>query len=268
MEFNITSKSNEKVKYIKSLNEKKFRQKYKAFYLEGIKVVNEAIDNKAVNIQFIAYSESMLVKNNGGSDLIEKINFNKIEKILLSDEVFKYVTDTITPQGVLAVIDKVERNLDMIDKNSDVLILDKVQDLGNIGTIIRSADAFGIKNIVAIDGTGDIYAPKVIRATMGSILRENILYVKEEEIEKLFLFLKENSFKVIGTSLDTSNFLESLIKNQKYAFIVGNEANGISNKILNMCDELVKINMYDTAESLNVGVATGIVLYEIFKKNN
>ena len=268
MESNITSKSNEKVKYIKSLNEKKFRQKYRSFYLEGIKVVDEAIDNKAVNIQFIAYSESMLRKSNGGSQLIEKIINTNIEKVLLSDDIFRYVTDTVNPQGVLAIIDIKEQTLNMIDSKSDVIILDKVQDLGNIGTIIRSADAFGIKNIIALSGTADVYSPKVLRSTMGSILRENILYVNEESIESIFSFLKKNNFKVVGTSLNTDNYLENLEKNQKYAFVVGNEANGISNEISKKCDTLIKINMCDTAESLNVGVATGIVLYEIFKKNN
>lgn len=268
MEHNITSKSNEKVKYIKSLNEKKFRQKYKAFYLEGIKVVNEAIENKAVNIQFIAYSESILRENNGGNELIKKINDNDIEKILLSEDIFKFVTDTVTPQGVLVVIDIKEQTLDILDKNSDILILDRLQDLGNIGTIIRSADAFGVKNIIALDGTADVFSPKLLRATMGSILRENILYIKDENVEELFLFLKNNKFKIVGTSLNTTNFLDCLIKKQKYAFIVGNEANGISDKISKKCDELIKINMCNTAESLNVGIATGIVLYEIYKKNN
>ncbi len=271
----IVSKTNPKVKYIKSLNEKKNRLKYNSYYLEGIKVVNEILDLKeAIDIVFIAYSKTILENLNGGRQILDRIDKfrndknTNIEFVELSDKVLEYVTDTITPQGILAVlkIPKYEVEDVIIDnKSSNILILDKVQDLGNIGTIIRSANAFLVNTIICINGTADVYSPKVLRATMAAILRQKIVYVAGNNIEPVFETIKKSGKKVIGTSLDTNRYINEIDLNGKYAFVVGNEANGVSNEILEMCDEIVKIPMSNTAESLNVGVATGIILYEAFK---
>ncbi len=127
----IVSKSNEKVKYIKSLNDKKFRQKYNAFYIEGIKVVEELLDmEKAIDILFIAYSKDILQTLNGGNNLLRKIENNeKIEKVKFSKEIFEYITDTKSPQGILAVVKINPKSLDDIILEEDVIILDKIQDL-------------------------------------------------------------------------------------------------------------------------------------------
>lgn len=265
----IVSKSNEKVKFIKSLNDKKFRSKYKAFYLEGIKVVTEILNSKkAIDIVFIAYSEDLIIKSNGGSILLDKLEKEKdIEVLKFSENVFRYITDTVNPQGVLVVVNIPEYDLkDEIDKiNSDILILDKVQDLGNIGTIIRSADAFGVRLIICNNGTADIYAPKVVRSTMGAIFRVKVVYTNE--IFDVIKYLKSKNYSVIGTSLDTKNYIDEIDYRCKNAYILGNEANGVDKTLLNVCDKLVKINMEATAESLNVSVATSIILYEQYKNN-
>ena len=127
----IISKSNEKVKYIKSLNEKKFRQKYNAFYIEGIKVVEEILEiKKAIDIMFIAYSKEILQTLNGGKELLKKIEkLNQIEVIKLSKDVFEHITDTKTPQGILAVVKINEKTIDSIILSEDVIILDRIQDL-------------------------------------------------------------------------------------------------------------------------------------------
>ena len=175
----IISKSNEKVKYFKSLNDKKFRQKYNAFYLEGIKVVTEILENKAIDILFIAYSKEILQNLNGGKELLKKIDlYNDKNKVIhLSQSVFEYIVDTTSPQGVFVVLKKqnidIYNEIDNLAKSKnvvkDIILLDKVQDLGNLGTIIRSAVAFGIKLIIATSGTADFYSPKVIRSTKNSI---------------------------------------------------------------------------------------------------
>ena len=187
----ITSKSNEKVKFIKSLNEKKFRQEHKAFYIEGVKVVNEVINQReAIDILFIAYCDEILKSVNGGSKLLQILETSErlrsLQLLNISKSVFETITDTKTPQGILAVLKIPEFSIDEILKEEkNVLLLDKLQDLGNIGTIIRSADAFGVKSIICINGTADVYSPKVIRSTMGSILREKIIYIQEEKVEEL-----------------------------------------------------------------------------------
>ena len=252
----ITSKSNEKAKFIRSLNDKKGRQKNGCFYLEGIKVVNEVIERRgAINLRFIAYSEEILINVNGGKEILNKIK--KIQnKISFSKDVFNTLTDTKTPQGILAVLE--------VLNDENILVLDKVQDLGNLGTIIRSADAFGIKQIICTSGTADVYSPKVLRSTMGSILREKITYI--DNLQKLEE-LKKYGFAIVGTTLNEKSIsIEKFDFSKKSIFVMGNEANGISKEIEKICDYFIKIPMTGNAESLNVGVATSIILYKQFKK--
>lgn len=262
MENVITSKSNEKAKFIKSLNDKKGRIKNNCFYLEGIKVVNEVLDKKeAINLKFIACSKEILENVNGGNNILERLkNYRNLEVIYFSKEVFESLTDTKTPQGILAVIEIPK--YDKINDKGNILILDKIQDTGNIGTIIRSADAFGIDTIVCTKGTVDCYSPKVLRSTMGSILREKIIYL--DNINEI----KNIGYTIVGTVLDDKSIsLENLKISKKMAFVMGNEANGISDEIKNLCDIFVKIPMTGNAESLNVAVATSIILYKQFEKN-
>ncbi len=259
----ISSKSNESVKFIRSLNEKKFRIKNKAFYLEGIKIANEIMD-KAIDVMFIAYSKSLLLSSNGGKELLDRLETTNNKVIELEENIFKYITDTVTPQGVLIVLKMPEYNLNEIlsSSNTNIVVLDKVQDLGNIGTIIRSSNAFDIDTIVCTPGTADVYSPKALRSTMGGILNIRIVYI--EDITELEL-IKKKGYSLVTLSLDTNNSLSDIDLRKKYAFIMGNEANGVSKEVANMSDILVKIPMSNKIESLNVGVATSIVLYEQYK---
>lgn len=266
----ITSKSNENVKVIKSLNDKKFRYNNRSFYLEGIKVIDEVLNmNGAINIKFIAYSKDILENLNGGNEILTKIleysRKNNVKILEFKKEIFEYMTDTITPQGILAVLEMPNYDINNLlkENNSNILVLDKVQDLGNIGTIIRTADAFGVNLILCTEGTADIYSPKVLRSTMGSILRVKVVYVKEN-YKEIFENIKKLKIKVIGTSLNSNKYIKEIDFNQKYAFVVGNEANGVSEEINVLCDQYIKIPMTNNAESLNVGIATGIILYEQF----
>ncbi len=266
----ITSKSNENVKFIKSLNDKKFRYNNRSFYLEGIKVIDEVLKlDRAINIKFIAYSKDILENLNGGNEILIKIfEYSKKTNLKILEfkkEIFEYMTDTITPQGILTVLEMPNYNInDLLKENSsNILILDKVQDSGNIGTIIRTADAFGVNLVLCTEGTTDIYSPKVLRSTMGSILRVKVLYIKEN-YKEILENIRKSKIKIIGTSLNTNKYIKDIDFKGKYAFIVGNEANGVSEEINNLCDEFIKIPMTNSAESLNVGIATGIILYEQF----
>lgn len=265
----ISSKSNDNVKFIRGLNEKKFRNKNKAFYLEGIKIANEILDkNKAIDILFIAYSKSILLSSNGGEELLNRIvNLKNIKVLEFNDTTFKYMTDTMTPQGILVVLKMPEYNLEEILSNEkkNIVVLDQVQDLGNIGTIVRSANAFDVDTIICTPKTADVYSPKALRSTMGGILNCNIIYL---ESEKELNLLKEFGYNIVTLSLDTNNMLSNLDLSLKYAFVMGNEANGVSKEVQEISDILVKIPMTDKIESLNVGVATSIVLYEQYKNKN
>lgn len=268
MEF-ITSKSNEKVKYIKNLNEKKFREKYNAFYLEGIKVVNEILDRKeAVNILFIAYSNEILSTKNDGKKLIKRLEAEKIEKVEFSKKIFEYVTDTVTTQGVIVVLEIKKYKLqDLIDGKSSIVLLDKIQDLGNIGTIIRNTSAFLINNIICIKGTADVYSNKVTRSTMGTIINKKIVYIEKEELISNLNYIKDMGYNVITTSLDTNNYIEDVSFKGNNIYVMGNEANGVSKEIQDISNLKVKIDMSDNVESLNVSVANGIILYKHYIDN-
>lgn len=262
----IVSKSNDNVKFIRSLNEKKYRTKYNAFYLEGVKVTNEILDkNEAIDILFIAYSKSLLISTNGGQALLNRISSLKNIKVLEFEEnIFKYMTDTVNTQGILVVIKIPKYSLEN-EENKNIILLDKVQDLGNIGTIIRSCNAFEVDTILCTSGTADVYSPKAVRATMGGILNVKIIYL--DDIEKLNLF-KKMGYKIATTSLKTQNSIDSIDYNNKYIFVMGNEANGVSKEIIDISDFVVKIPMSEKIESLNVGVATSIILYEQYKKTS
>lgn len=265
----ITSKSNDKVKFLKSLNEKKDRMRKNCFYLEGIKVINEVLDSKkAINVEFIAYSSTILEKSDLGIKLLQRLKKQDgIEIIEFSKELLEYVTDTKTPQGVVAVLEIKEKDyIEILKSNSNIVIMDKIQDPGNIGTIIRTCDAFNIHNIIYLQGTGDIYSPKVVRSTMGSILRVDISKVNIEELDNFKKYAIINGYKIIGTSLKTNNYFEEYAFNNRNILVFSNEANGISKEIESICDDLIKINMSDSAESLNVGIAAGIVVHELYNK--
>ncbi len=265
MEY-ITSKSNEKVKYIKSLNDKKYRKKYGAYYLEGIKVVSEALDiyeNGAIDIEFIAYSYDILNNLNGSDKLLKKImNLKKIQIINIKEEIFKSMTETVTTQGVLVVIKLRKEDIKNVSYNDNILLLDGLKDQGNIGTLIRTADAFGIKNIICTNNTADIYSQKVLRSTMSSILRVNIFEIDIDDFKVNLNQFKKHGYSLIGSILNTENNLKNFNFSKKSIFVLGNEANGISSEISKLCDEYIKIQMESTAESLNVAIAGGIILYE------
>lgn len=265
----ITSKSNEKVKYIKSLNERKFRQKYKAFYIEGVKVISELLDiyiEKAIDIEFIAYSSTILKNTNGAEELLKKIEkLDKIEILEISEDIFNSITDTINSQGILCVLKIKETNLESFDKSKNILVLDKIQDAGNIGTIIRTASAFGICNILCTKGTTDVYSPKVVRSTMLSIVKSNIAYT--DDIIGALKNLKKEGYNIIGTSLYNAEYINEKTFLGKSVVILGNEANGVDKNILDICDKKIKIKIEENVESLNVSSAASILLYEQYKRN-
>lgn len=263
----ITSKENEKVKLVRSLNQKKGREKNNAYYLEGLKVTYEILESKeAINVMFIAYSSEIMSKINYGKISFEKIvkrcEENNIKMFDIKENIFEFMCDTVTPQGILCVLKKDIKSLDVeisnnIEKN--IFVLDSVRDLGNIGTIIRNSAAFDIKNIICINNTADVYSPKCLRSTMGNILKVNVFYEKSLNVIN---YLKEKGYNIIATSLsDNSDEIKNFDFSKKCAFILGNEANGVCFQVLDLCDQKIKIEMKYDIESLNVSSASAIISY-------
>lgn len=247
----ITSKENELIKHIKSLNQKKYRDEYGEYFIEGIKQVTEAIEECA-DIKQIIICEELLQKS---------IDVKKFPTEFVSDKVFKLISDTQSPQGVLAVLSKKKHSKDF---SNVFFALDDVQDPGNVGTIIRTLDCAGIKNLIVSNGTADVYNPKVVRSTMGAIYR-----IQVDESNDLTLTLAElqkKGYKVIVTTLDTDNYYDTLKFDEKVVVVIGNESKGVKKEIQSLADIKVKIPLLGKTESLNAGVAASIIAYEYVRK--
>ena len=164
----------------------------------------------------------------------------------------------------MAIVEKNNSKEEKIDYNQDIIVaLDDLQDPGNLGTILRTVDSIGINQILVSKGTADSYNPKVVRSTMGAIFRVKI--IECEDLEKTLKEIKKRKFEILVTSLQTENSIYD-IKYNKKVIVIGNEANGVEEKIQNMADVKVKIPMLGKTESLNASVATGIILYEYVRQ--
>lgn len=253
----ITSKDNEIVKHIRKLRDKKVRDESGEFVIEGIKMLEEAVREKA-KIKMIVVCEE-LNQNPIPKDILYKVAKEKI--IYVNDKIFKILTDVTTPQGILAVIEKSNRN--EIDFSKDLyLILDNIQDPGNMGTILRTADSIGLTQIIVPKGNADCYNSKVIRSTMGAIFRVNVIEVLD--LVKIIKEMKKHKIQILATDLATDYSIYD-VNYKKSAIVIGNEGNGVSKGVLEIADKRIKIPMPGKTESLNAAVATGIILYNAIR---
>ena len=269
----ISSKDNSLIKHIKRLKEKKYRDEYGEFIVEGLKLINEAIQENA-DIRQIVVCDGC-----DNSEMIEshlKYEMARLDFIYVPQNIFKMISDVENPQGVLAVIGKIKTNRDdnkeagqtpktsNINLNEDIILaLDDIQDPGNLGTILRTADSVGLKQILVSKGTADAYNPKVVRSTMGAIFRINV--IECENLKETLKELQSKDYKVMTTSLKAKKSIYE-VDYKKKIIVIGNEANGVSKEILNLADEKVIIPMLGKTESLNASVATGVILYEYVRQ--
>lgn len=234
----ITSKDNEFVKHVKKLKEKKYREEYGEFLVEGIKMIQEAILEEAV-IKQIVICDDCKTESAIPSELMYEIA--KYDCIYVSEKVFYTMTDVTNPQGIMAIIEKYPSEENGIDFKEDFfLVLDNIQDPGNMGTILRTADSINLKQILVSKGTADQYNPKVVRSTMGAIFRVKI--IECEDLVKTLKELKKHKIEIYVTDLKTDKSIYD-VDYKKKAVVIGNEANGVSTEILNLADTKIKIPM-------------------------
>lgn len=256
----ISSKDNDFIKHIRKLKDKKYRDICNEFIVEGIKLIEEAIQEKA-KIKKIIVCENTTKTYEISTQT--RLEIAKYECIYVSEKIFNTITQVKNPQGIMAIIEK-KANENEIDYKQDIIVvLDGIQDPGNLGTILRTVDSIGLNQIIVSKETVDAYCPKVVRSTMGAIFRVKV--IETENLVNTIKSIKKHHFKLIVTSLQTKKSIYDINYNKKI-IVIGNEGNGVSNEIQEMSDEKVKIPMIGKTESLNASVATGIVLYEYVRQ--
>lgn len=250
----ITAAGNKRVKNLENLIQKaKARREQNVFITEGIKMFQEAEPEK---IKEVYVSESFFEKG------MEKEKIKQCNYEVLSDELFKKVSDTQTPQGILCVMEQYHYELeDFFRKDNPLfLILEDIQDPGNLGTMVRTAEGAGIDGIIMTKGTVDIYNPKTIRSTMGSIYRMPFLYT--QNLPEVMEQLRKKGVKLYAAHLKGKQFYHQLDFKGASAFLIGNEGNGLKEETAADADVYMKIPMAGKVESLNAAVASVILMYE------
>ena len=276
----ISSKDNKRIKYIRSLLEKgNIRKKNHQFVVEGIKLVDEALEYGKVLEVVCAVSlyDELISGDLSGNRLLaenDKNITNYVKKgsslLVVSDTVFKSMSETKTPQGILAVAEIPDYRL--LDRGFleqaytetgkiKLLVLEDTADPGNLGTIMRTAEAAGVTGVIMGKGTVDIFNPKVVRSTMGSIFRLPFAY--EEDLKETIKELKKQGISFYATHLKGEKSYKDIKYSDRSAILVGNEARGLSYDVADLADTYVLIPMQGKVESLNAAVAAALMMYEV-----
>jgi len=254
----ITSRENSIYKLIKALSQKKVRESNGLFLIEGSKLLEEA-NSRGVKIKYLIINETVenVPKINQGQDC---------EVLKLSHNLFKEVSDTVSPQGIIAVVEQIEISLAdiILGANPLVVVLNGVQDPGNLGTIIRTSAAAGATAVLLTKGTVDLFNPKVIRSTMGSLFQVPIVNGLDDE--EAVQWLSHNSINIIVADLDSEEYYYSVNLKEPFALVIGNENRGPNDIWRKAAYKQIKIPILGSTESLNASVAAGIILYEAVRQ--
>lgn len=271
----ICSKDNQIYKMCRKLNQKKYRDRAGKYLIEGENLLEEAFKCGCAVDKIImreSYKNGADIRPFETSEKKHK-EFCAVEpeKVFMTGSLFDKVARTEASRGILAIVRKPEVIAETFmnsqgqsatgnrDYGVNIVVLDRLQDPGNLGTIIRTADAAGYGGVVAVKGTGDVYSPKVVRSAAGSLFRIPVLYM--DSAEEIATFLKAHGKKIIVTCFDTENLYYDTDMSKNIALVIGNEGNGVSREFLELADKKIKIPMEGTIDSLNASVAAGILMY-------
>ncbi len=262
----ITSSQNKTFKKFKSLTMKKYREKELRFLLEGQRYIDTALKN---NVAFEAILFDEKTWNQALDNTVKQFYTKSAQVYVLVEALFKELSETEQSQGIIGVLPIPEKKslIQMLDTGrtanvKNLIMLDRIQDPGNLGTIIRTADAAGLDTILLVKGTVDPYNSKVVRSTAGSILYVNMIEV-DDSIDTI-MTLKAYGYHVVVTALEQAkDYNDPSSYGDKNCLVIGNEANGVSPLFIQSSDSRVKIPIMGQAESLNASVAAGIMMYKI-----
>lgn len=250
----ITSTQNAKVKKWQHLSTKKGHQKFHQYVVEGWHIVGDAITAEQPVVQIMATPEQLNIHQHQFP--------NNVEVFEITDEIAKKLSDTVTPQGIFAVLDILAaENVDPATATGAWLLLDRIQDPGNIGTMVRTADAAGFRGVVFGDGTSSRYTPKVIRSMQGSQFH---IQLTHSNLEDWISALKERNIPVYGSALnENAEDYSTVTPPAEFGLILGNEGQGMSDKLMTQTTTNLYIPIKGQAESLNVAVAAGILMFKL-----
>lgn len=261
----LTSTSNAKVKQIVQWQTKaKERKKDKVFLAEGLRMCEES---PVELVKEVYLTEDMLEKAKGDKALWGKLKKTGYETV--SRDVFAKMSDTMSPQGILTVLRQPEYHLEELILASDTplfVILENLQDPGNLGAIIRTGEGAGITGVIMSRQTVDIFNPKTIRSTMGSIFRVPFLYV--DDLADTIGTLKANHIRVYAAHLKGTEYFHDTAFNEPCAFMIGNEGNGLQKETADLADKYVRIPMEGKVESLNAAIAASLFMYEAYRQRH
>ena len=246
----ITSLENKKIKYINKLKNKKFRDEEGIFVIETKHLVEEAYKSGFL-------TELYLVDTNIESNILED---DKINKYQITKEIMNKISSLESPSNFLGLVKK----LPTLNYGNRLLILDNIQDPGNLGTIIRSAVAFNLDTLILSNDCVDLYNDKTIRSSEGMLFKLNIL---RKDLNTFLTELKNNNYTIYGTDVINGSIVGEIKFPKKYAIIIGNEGKGLKSTLKNLVDQNIYIPMSFNAESLNAGIAASIIMYEMSKND-
>ncbi len=255
----ITSAENQIYKTALQLKQKKYRDEQERYLIEGPNLIYEAL-NHGGEIEMILCREDCYTEglHSGGAGLTQA----GAAVTVLSSGLFRKLSDTETPQGIMAIVKKRHYTEEefFAPGASNIIVLDRLQDPGNIGTILRTADAAGYMGAILLKGTADIYSPKIVRATAGSLFRLPVFVADTPEL--VIRLLKKHKKDIICTTPNCSRLYHDADLKENVAIIIGNEGNGVCDEFLKDSDTLIRIPMEGSIESLNAAVSAGILMYE------
>lgn len=252
----IQSKDNKTIKHIISLQQRKYRQKFGEYTVEGIRAVTD-IGKKH-------FLRSILIRESKRSELepLVQKGLTVSSVYVVQDPIFDKIEHSVNGQGILGIAKKCVNDLhSLIVEDGLYVALDGVQDPGNLGTIIRTAVAAGAKGIFLLKGTVDPYNEKCVRSTMSALC--NIPIFEDVTLSEFYDFIKDNTIKTYVTSLKNAKPYHTISYPKRTMIILGNEGNGVSREIIEMCDQAITIPMYGDIESLNVSIAAALCMYKV-----
>lgn len=262
----ISSPTNKLIKEVASLKQRKYRDSLGMFVAEGMRIVEECATS-AWPVEVCIYTEAAASRERTRV-IIDKLAATKCRMVIVPEDIYNKISDTEQPQGIMAVIKKRQASITQMITQDNILplivVLDGIQDPGNAGTIIRTADAAGCTGVIMLKGSADIYAGKTVRATMGSLF--HLPVIEGVTPEDLVSELRQSGVTLLATCLQKSDVYYQLDFTKPVAIILGNEGQGVSHELIEAANARINIPLVGQAESLNVAVAAGVIIYEAVRQ--